>query len=185
MDDRRDEWERWLKIGSLLVTVAAFVVGVIQFNRTEKAKQRQEAQQQQQEQVARELAARRPYLDRQLLLYTEAANSAATLANSTDPKALEAARQRFWQLFWGELAMVEDLEVDVAMNEFGTALSEDWPQEALQMCSLRLSHMLRRSLANSWGTKVWDSPYVDPKNEPACQKPDSEPPNAPVGTEAN
>lgn len=78
------------------------------------------------------------------------------------------ARQRFYVLFWGELAMVEDLEVDRAMSEFGRALSSDQPQAVLQMCSLRLSHMLRRSLAKSWGTDVWASPYRKIEEEPRC-----------------
>src|SRR5262245_20841526 len=56
----------------------------------------------------RQLEARRPFLERQLALYTEATQNAAILATSSDMKALEKARQRFWELYWGELAMVEN-----------------------------------------------------------------------------
>src|SRR2546425_3616720 len=52
--------------------------------------------------------ARAPFLDRQLKLYEEAIETAAILATSADADQLQKAEVRFWELYWGELAMVEN-----------------------------------------------------------------------------
>jgi hypothetical protein len=64
----------------------------------------------------------------QASLYLDAARSAATLAlgldpnrrdtRATDAKALSVARQRFEELYWGELVIVEDRRVEMAMVVF-------------------------------------------------------------------
>ena len=56
---------------------------------------------------ARAIDARRPFLDHQLKLYQEATKTAAILATSNDAAELQTAEIRFWQLYWGELAMVD------------------------------------------------------------------------------
>src|SRR5262245_23121160 len=52
--------------------------------------------------------ARRPFLDLQLKLYQDATKTASILATSNDAKELEEAEARFWQLYWGELGLVEN-----------------------------------------------------------------------------
>src|SRR5438270_10375661 len=70
--------------------------------------------------------ARRPFLDLQIKLYQEATKIASVLATSNDTKELQAAEERFWQLYWGELGLVEnggikseDGGVEGAMVRFG------------------------------------------------------------------
>jgi hypothetical protein len=65
------------------------------------------AQREQQDARTREL--RRPYDERQLDLYLDAARVTAHLAASppSDPKELESLKARFWELYWGQLAFVE------------------------------------------------------------------------------
>jgi hypothetical protein len=72
---------------------------------------------------------------RQATLYFDAARSAATIANGIDPfphdskvvdaKTLRAERLRFEQLFWGELVVVEDRRVEMAMIAFRECLQRD------------------------------------------------------------
>jgi hypothetical protein len=124
----------------------------------------------------RAIDARRPFLNLQLNLYQEAASTAANLATSTDPAELRRAEARFWQLYWGELAMVENGGfkprhggVEGAMVRFGHQLRADSAnRSALQQQSLCLSHTLRDSLAESWGVTDWRAP--DYRGSPEYQK---------------
>jgi hypothetical protein len=56
----------------------------------------------------RRIEAMKPFLDRQLELYTEATQVTAAIAVSTDTAERTLALQRFWRLYYGELALVED-----------------------------------------------------------------------------
>jgi hypothetical protein len=57
------------------------------------------------EAVKREL--RRPYDEKQLSLYLEAARVVADLAVLPKGEERDKAERRFWELYWGELAFVE------------------------------------------------------------------------------
>lgn len=110
---------------------------------------------------------RRPFLDKQLALYEEATKAAAILATSDDSAELVEAEERFWRLYWGELAMVENGGlgaanggVEGAMVRFGAALrGEPRDKQLLQQRSLELAHACRDSLAESWGVTGWKSPH--------------------------
>ena len=113
----------------------------------------------------RQLEARKPFLDRQLALYTEATRKTAILATSSDPDVINKARQRFWELYWGELAMVENGGlsankggVETAMVALGQCLNRGCPQPELQPLALGLAHACRDSLAVSWGVQDWSVP---------------------------
>ncbi len=58
----------------------------------------------------------------QATLYFDASRAAATLATSNDGKALKDAGERFRQLYWGELVVVEDRRVELAMIAFQRCL---------------------------------------------------------------
>jgi hypothetical protein len=119
----------------------------------------------------RALEARKPFLDLQLKLYQDATESAAILATSMDPKTLEENEAKFWRLYWGVLAMVENGGIDPvsggvegAMVRFGTALEKN-PRNVgdLQQASLDLAHACRDSLAASWGVPDWIAPRYSEK----------------------
>ena len=73
----------------------------------------------------RRVEATKPFLERQLRLYTEAAQVAARIATSRDQSATDEAVERFWQLYWGELALVENEAVEGAMKAFGDGLRDE------------------------------------------------------------
>jgi hypothetical protein len=115
--------------------------------------------------------ARRPFLDFQLKLYQEATKMASVLATSDDTKELQAAEARFWQLYWGELGLVEnggikseDGGVEGAMVRFGEELKKRGKdRNLLTHLALGLAHTCRNSLAQSWNVLDWQAPvYVAP-----------------------
>jgi hypothetical protein len=151
---RKETGETLIKWVSALVAVGGLVWGVTSFLITSRI----QAETQQ-------LEARKPFLERQLTLYTEATQNAAILATSSDADAIEQASQRFWELYWGELAMVEngglnakEGGVESAMVAFGQCLNKACSQAELQPLALRLAHACRDSLAVSWGVQDWSAP---------------------------
>ena len=102
----------------------------------------------------RRIETQKPHLERQLKLYTEACQAAVCLATSTNAEHKAAAEKRFWELYWGELCMVENRGVERAMKAFGDTLKRKAEQNDLQSASYELAHALRRSLEGSWGFRV-------------------------------
>lgn len=127
--------DAWIKALSLLAADVAFGWGVIQFIANQRAHTE-----------SRRIEAIKPFLKRQLELYTE-----ATLATSKKPEELDIASRKFWSLYWGELALVEDKRVETTIVQFGRAPKSGSVGKQLQQYSLALAHACRDSLANSWG----------------------------------
>lgn len=75
----------------------------------------------------RRIEATKPFLERQLKLYTEASEVAARIATGTsgviDEFEIRKAIARFWQLYYGELALVENMEVEDAMVQLDDAIN--------------------------------------------------------------
>lgn len=108
--------------------------------------------------VTRRIEATKPFLERQLILYTEATKVAAQVATEGRSRSGSVARTRFWELYWGELAMVENPAVEGAMIKMGTAISSGASAEELQQAALGIAHACRHSLDNSWGINAWSRP---------------------------
>ena len=140
-------FEAAIKLLSILGAVATFAWGVFQYTANEKSQSDN-----------RRIEASKPFLERQLKLYTEATQSAATLSTSEDANERAAAIRRFWSLYWGELALVEDKGVEAAMVALGKGLNEKSSPMELKQLSLKLAHACRDSLAVSWGVKEWRNP---------------------------
>jgi hypothetical protein len=127
-----------------------------------------------QTQQAHEIALResqKPFLEKQLAFYFEAARVTSKLA-TPDPRAgfheqpasevWTWARKRFWELYWGELGVVESPQVASAMVNFGNTLKEVEKcgnsdelcaerQRALTGASLDLAHSIREDIEKGWG----------------------------------
>src|SRR5712691_510833 len=103
----------WIKYGATTgIAVIALVVGFIQFGTTGA------------------FSVRQPFLEKQTGLCHSAAEHVARLASSRDAKTWSNSREEFWMLYWGPLAIVEDVEsqtknrVEAAMIEFGDELKK-------------------------------------------------------------
>ena len=148
--------EGWLKVLSMVGAVIVFAVGVWEF----QSSQRSQVE-------TRRVEATKPFLEKQLALYAEAARAAAMRA-LTPPQSLldrsvgkrdlrREGEDMFWRLYYGELALVEDRTVARAMVAFGDALKENAPDEILRSLSLDLAHACRDSLASSWNVYEWQA----------------------------
>ena len=110
----------------------------------------------------RKVELQRPFLDKQLALYFEAAQVVGALIAMTPADPEWAPREkRFWALYWSELAMVEDPGVEGAMKKFGDNLvafknahEDNKPTEEalrrLSLSSLDVAHAIRDSIARRW-----------------------------------
>lgn len=137
--------EKTLKWIGAIVALGGLALGVVNYLATV----RRDAE-------TRNLEARKQYLTRQLDLYTDATRAAAKLATAPpDSAEYRKARTRFWELYWGELSMVENQGVETAMKRMGDCLNGTCACSSLTQCSLDLAHACRRSLAESWGVPDW------------------------------
>ncbi|WP_339951261.1 hypothetical protein [uncultured Albimonas sp.] len=97
-----------------------------------------------------ELAARRPFLERQMALCFEASRLAAQLATSPAAETRAAAGARFEELYWGELAIVEDAAVEQAMVAFRAAWTAGKDPSSLRVPALTVAHRCRDLVLSSW-----------------------------------
>jgi len=109
--------------------------------------------------IARLFESRKPFLELQLKLYTETAQIAGRLVvANVDNEEFKQALYRFWQLYWSELAVVEDQQVERAMEKVGFALKTmqrtDEPHKVLEDAVLELAHALRDGIVNEWGAHI-------------------------------
>lgn len=104
--------------------------------------------------ISKRLEAKRPFLDYQLEMYRDAVSTVSVLATAgRDTPEWKTAERRFFELYWGELVLVENSRVEAEMAAFKTALEDGSPY--LRTRSYCLSHELRRSLEKSWSVKLW------------------------------
>ncbi|MEY2926903.1 MAG: hypothetical protein RL367_1380 [Pseudomonadota bacterium] len=100
-----------------------------------------------------------PFLQRQLDLCFEASNLVSILATSSDPAVWQAARARFWELYYGVLAVVEDPAIENVMARCGKFIAPfgpppELPVAALCEPSLALSHAIRDLLFKAWKINI-------------------------------
>jgi ribulose bisphosphate carboxylase small subunit len=146
-----------LKIIGVVVTLGGFLWGMWTYSDTKRRELAREDRAAAQLAETRRIEATKPFLERQLKLYTEASQVAAMLATTQDETEKLKARRRFSALYWGELVLVESKEVEDAMEKFGDCLRANCDQRELQRRSLSLANTCRDSLAVSWGVKEWET----------------------------
>jgi hypothetical protein len=172
---RESSWEQYLPLLQttlpVLIAVAGFVIGFFKYRRDElqkeenrradlKAERDRQIDNEKQRRIEHEWEQKRPFWERQLNLYFAAAEAVATIAATKDPQKRAAAENKFWTLYWGPLAIVEDAGtenlVEKAMVAFGTQLlsgAEDNNKE-MKRLSLQLAHHLSESISCSWNVPI-------------------------------
>lgn len=142
--------ESTIKVLSILGAVITFAWGVYQYTEGEKLQRE-----------TRRIEATKPYLERQLNAYSEAVRSASSIVTAMALKREKdrtASERRFWEIYYGDFALVEDAFTAAAMKAFGDALKQKAPEEKLTELALELARICRNSLATSWGVANWESP---------------------------
>jgi hypothetical protein len=154
-ENQHSKFESMLKLFSPLLAVTAFFWGIYTYRENARQQLAREEAEARRTAETRRIEATRPYLDKQLTLYTEATRVTGTIATSSDSKEIEKATRRFWELYWGELGLVEHKNVEEAMVRFGHALDAKKGRDELAPLALGLAKACRKELATSWGTDAW------------------------------
>jgi hypothetical protein len=135
--------------GTLLTTIGGAVWVVLRYIRGQRDTY-----------AIRLFESRKPFLELQLKLYVETAQVASKLAvPSLNPEEWNKSVYRFWELYWSELAVVEDERVSNAMERVGEALGElqkgaPNARQLLEACVLDLAHALRDGMQREWGAHI-------------------------------
>jgi hypothetical protein len=90
-DDPKAEWTKFTI--TTLLAIVAFIIGLVEYSATSF------------------YSARKPFLEMQANLCKSAAEAAARVATASDKDNWDKARNDFWMLYWGSLAIVEDVEL--------------------------------------------------------------------------
>jgi hypothetical protein len=116
--------------------------------------------------AASELQIKKPFWDKQLQLYLDASEVAAIIATSPNPAQRAQAEAKFWVLYLGPLAIVEDAgiekpigaKVSRAMRGVGDCLSArpKCDQVELQRQALFLAYACQDSIKATWDVKFAD-----------------------------
>jgi hypothetical protein len=182
-----------LKLLTAVGGVGTFAWGVFQWDRNQKAQAEQKKQDAVKGREQRRLEAQKPFLDLQLALYSDVMEITSIIPTkmmsldwATDKGAeLDSWIGRFWSLYYGKLAMVENREVEAAMVNYGRILLDMIPDSPsaeavgagdaekpiltdgqaaelartqigkVQQASLKLARAMRESLDESWNINVW------------------------------
>lgn len=102
---------------------------------------------------SRKIEAAKPFLELRQKLYLEALTNASILASQdfhTEEEILNA-KKRFAELYWGELSLIEDKNIEKAMIEVAKSMNLNDSVSSSQKATYELAHTMRESLVNSWG----------------------------------
>lgn len=137
--------EEKIKAFIAIVGLAGFLFGVYEFIQV------------------RAIEARKPYLERKLAWCEEAVETTARIANAETPARDDI--DRFWQMYWGVMGLIEKKSVTDAMVSFGRKLpnlealaksgeSASGQGASLRKNSLDLAHACRVELSLEW-SPIW------------------------------
>ena len=137
-----------IEIISIVVAFVGAILAVYSTIRTAKANEELTS-------LQHALNVRNKFLERQTDLYFEASGLASKIATNTSEHDVEEAIVRFNEIYWGELAVVEDRIVEPAMVDFKRLLERgDCSKRDLKLSALKLSRALRDSLNKSWKAEL-------------------------------
>ncbi|MCX4146914.1 MULTISPECIES: hypothetical protein [Paraburkholderia] len=150
-----DNFARWAQIaaaissgGGILIAGVSVGVGIHQFSQTQREAEFARFEEAQKLHETQAIEARRPYLEQKLKWCTEAIEKAAAIAADAN-QAKPETKTRFWQLYYGVMAMIENKELEKAMVAFGNAMDTGQVKQ-LQKLSLHISYACRDEMAKEW-----------------------------------
>lgn len=107
------------------------------------------------------IEAKKPFYAKYLDLCTEATNAAAIIASTSDSKKRAAGESDFWRLYWGQLAIVEDPQVESAMVVFGRCLHGECDKDK-EFLALDIAHSCRNGISAKWDLTLEALPARQP-----------------------
>ncbi len=168
-------WQSYVQTFATLIqvmtVVAGVVISILSFNFTRDrelevraAEAKKYADQRSDESERRRVEAAKPFLEMRQQKYMEVIKVAGVLATPADRTKAEitAAKKRFAELYYAELALVEGKDTETAMISLAESLGMLSAPTPGQQETLQLAHVLRDSLITAWGV---DQKYVGPVNK--------------------
>ena len=160
-------WDSVIKNIGVLTVVATLVGSAIAFFAQREAEiedRKLQTEVNDRQAKVNERESKRIYLEKQAEIYFEIVPLVSKLAIAESAELIEKGdERRFWQIFWGELGMVEDADVARAMDLFGVSLDAFQGRIDNGQCakkrkaiSITLSHCVRKSLGDSWDVQLQD-----------------------------
>jgi hypothetical protein len=146
-----------LKSTGSSITVISVIIGVVISVMNFKAAKEKEAE-------SRKIEAARPFLELRQRLYLEALNSASILASKSlhSEEEITKAKSRFSELYWGELSLIEDADIEKKMIAVAKAEGLAGIMDSTQGLTYDLAHSMRESLKRSWGIDTTKIGKVNP-----------------------
>ena len=137
--------ERLKSMGTFITTISIIVGIVISVMNFRVAKEK--------EAESRKIEAAKPFLELRQKLYLEALNNASILASKDLHSAEEVitAKKRFSELYWGELSLVEEANIEKEMRAIAKSENLINASDSTQNATYDLAHAMRESLIKSWG----------------------------------
>lgn len=133
---RQASLETVLKFVGSMIALATVAIGAFQYLST------------------RQNEFRKTFWAEQLGMYRKVCSAAAAIAIASNIDSVKTERKVFWNLYWGELSIIEHPEVKDAMAEYGTQLNLVEAYRAapasLKLLSFDLARACRLSLAKTW-----------------------------------
>ncbi|PYT00912.1 MAG: hypothetical protein DMF63_04395 [Acidobacteria bacterium] len=173
--DKKLSWQGYIQTFATLIqvmtVVAGVVISILSFNFTRDrelevraAEAKRYEDQRNDEHERRRVEAAKPFLEMRQQKYMEAIKVAGVLATPADHTATEvtAAKKRFSELYYAELALVEGRDTEAAMVNLASSLGVLADPTAQQQATMDLAHVLRDSLITAWGV---DQKSVGPVNK--------------------
>jgi len=150
-EETHRRWDIIFKWLGLVAVLASAWWTVHSYNQSRALELSQQKYTQQKDEEARTKDQNSFVFQHQATLYFDTARAAATIATALDPHALDRkaitanalrdARERFAQLYWGELVIVEDRRVELAMITF-------------QRCLLKKGENCARADVDEYGKRI-------------------------------
>ena len=138
--EQRKRLDRWVGYAGGLAGLAAVILGIfisIEGYNDAKVKDAvargQEAEARLKEAEARKVEAHKPSIELRKNRYLEILKVVGEIAaQDQDPEKLKAAKRRFWELYWAELSLVEDSQIEGTMVELGKLIDPSMQKTPLQ-----------------------------------------------------
>ena len=148
--------QAWLPVLTVVIGTLWGLYTYIDHQKTVEAEARRQSDR---DSNTRRIEAQKPFLQKQLELYFEAARVAGQLVTEKHGTPnWDGIEKRFWALYWSELSMVEHGIVEKAMKVFGDRLIEyknapndEAVRQKLNLAAYELAHAIRAGIENAWG----------------------------------
>jgi len=137
----------WLKLIGELLVAAGLIFGALKFS------------------IENKRAFRKQFFEKQLAVYMEAVKAASIIATfpKDDPKTANAIAD-FKTLYWGQMCIIEDKEVESRMYQFNEVLklyelTKDGRQLSLVQTNLEQSALVLAHTCRNSSIETWDIAY--------------------------